>query len=85
MSQKAMQILLDLRMQAGMICIQLLMIRGGQVLGSRSYFPSVPAHSAAEEIIAAFFTQHYLTHPSHIEIFPSKLLLIMTLPEQSIA
>src|SRR3990167_2630702 len=34
--------IIGLAVEAGVICIQLLSLRDGQVLGSRSYFPSVP-------------------------------------------
>ena len=55
-----MRISLDLLVKPVSFVFNCLSIRGGQVLGSRSYFPSVPAHSAADEIITAFLTQHYL-------------------------
>lgn len=64
-------------MQAGIACIQLLSIRHGQMLGSRSYFPSIPLTVSAEEIVSAFITQHYLSHPTSIESIP-KLLIIDT-------
>jgi excinuclease ABC subunit C len=62
-------------MQSGMICIQLLTLRGGQVLGSRSYFPHVPEHSSGQEIISAFLCQHYLNYPSHIETIPKEIIV----------
>lgn len=61
--------------KAGVICLQLLSIRGGEVLGSRAYFPTVPLHSSEEEILSAFITQHYLNHPSHIEAIPRHIVL----------
>ncbi|SRR5579883_529412 len=71
-------------MQAGVICIQLFSIRGGQLLGSRSYFPSVPAYSESEEIIAAFLTQHYLNHPSPVESLPKQIIIDVNLCEQTL-
>ncbi|MFZ3068046.1 MAG: excinuclease ABC subunit UvrC, partial [Gammaproteobacteria bacterium] len=41
-----------LAVRAGVVCIQLLSIRAGRLLGSRSYFPKVPAHSEGEEIVS---------------------------------
>lgn len=41
-------------------CIQLLSIREGRILGSRSYFPKISVVTPAEEIISSFITQHYL-------------------------
>ncbi len=46
-------------------CIQLLMIRGGRILGSRAYFTNLPAHSTTEEVVASFITQHYQS--SHVD------------------
>jgi len=46
---------------AGIACIQLLVIREGRVLGSRAFFPSFPNETTKEEIITSFITQHYLT------------------------
>ncbi len=41
--------------------MQLLVIRDGRILGSRAYFPTVPADSSAEEILTSFITQHYFS------------------------
>ena len=71
-------------MQAGVICIQLLSIRNGQVLGSRSYFPSVPVFSTPEEIISAFISQHYLNYQSHIDNVPRQIMLKLRLPDQAL-
>jgi len=45
---------------SGMAAVQLLVIRGGRILGSRAYFPSIPLHSSRAEVVTAFITQHYL-------------------------
>lgn len=67
--------IIGLATESGIICIQLLFIRNGQVLGSRSYFPTVPAHSSKEEVMTAFLTQHYLYQPSHIESIPRQIIV----------
>ncbi|MDR3490730.1 MAG: excinuclease ABC subunit UvrC [Gammaproteobacteria bacterium] len=64
------------------ICIQLLIIRHGRILGSRSYFPSVPADSLQDEIIAAFITQHYLNQQVH-EI-PKEIILKSSIADRSL-
>lgn len=74
--------IIGLAIQAGIICVQLLSIRGGQILGSRSYFPTVPANSSNEEIIHAFLTQHYLGSPAHIESIPKQIIVDTAIPDR---
>lgn len=64
---------------AGVVAIQLLIIRTGRVLGSRAYFPSVPVESSAEEILMSFITQHYLSANRET---PKEIILDHKLPER---
>jgi excinuclease ABC subunit C len=48
---------------AGIACVNLVMIRGGRHVGDRSFFPSNAEGAAAAEVIAAFLGQHYLEQP----------------------
>ncbi|GGA73147.1 UvrABC system protein C [Neiella marina] len=48
----------------GLCCIQVLSIRNGQLLGSRSYFPKIPAETEHDEILESFIMQYYLSHNS---------------------
>lgn len=41
------------------VCIHLLFIRDHKVLGSKSYFPTVPGDTNDQEIVEAFIQQHY--------------------------
>ncbi|MCW2483631.1 excinuclease ABC subunit UvrC, partial [Candidatus Symbiopectobacterium sp. NZEC135] len=45
---------------AGMACVHVLFIRQGKVLGSRSYFPKVPAGTELAEVVQTFVGQFYL-------------------------
>ena len=65
--------------QAGVVCLQLLSIRGGRLLGSRSYFPHIPIHSSAEEIMTAFLTQHYLAGPLDGNAIPNQIIVEHTM------
>src|SRR5476649_1773126 len=56
-------------------CIQLLMIRGGRMLGSRSYFTNLPAHSTIDEIVASFITQHYQSGHYDKTSFPREIII----------
>lgn len=69
--------------QSGVICIQLLAIRHGEVLGSNAYFPKVPAYSTEDEIISAFISQHYLSDPSHVESIPKQIITESTLQDKT--
>ncbi|MCP4473282.1 MAG: excinuclease ABC subunit UvrC [Gammaproteobacteria bacterium] len=42
------------------VCVQVLMVRHGQLLGKKSFFPRVPTNASEEEIIVAFVSQYYL-------------------------
>ncbi len=76
--------IIGLSMQAGVICMQLLSIRGGQVLGSRSYYPTVPVNTEKEEILSAFIKQHYLSHPSHFESIPKQIIIDAVMKERKL-
>ena len=41
-------------------CIHILFVRNQKILGSKSYFPTVPTDTEDSEIIEAFISQHYL-------------------------
>lgn len=69
----------SLAINSGIVCIQLLVIRNGRMLGSRAYFPSTPAHVSAEEILTAFITQHYLGQQIHE--LPKEIITDIKLPE----
>jgi excinuclease ABC subunit C len=65
---------------SGSVCIQLLSIRAGRILGSRAYFPIAPPNSSSEEILTAFITQHYL---GEIHEIPKEIIIAVKLPEKS--
>lgn len=47
-------------MDGGQVCIQLVCVRGGRVLGSRSYFPKSQLEEPLAMQVEAFVAQHYL-------------------------
>ncbi|RVU84809.1 excinuclease ABC subunit UvrC [Leucothrix sargassi] len=60
-----------LQLASDMACVQVMTIRGGNNLGSRNYFPQLPAMELDEgNILAHFIGQYYLTR-----VLPAKLLL----------
>ncbi|WP_310448426.1 excinuclease ABC subunit UvrC [Thiobacillus sp.] len=55
---------------AGVIALNLTMIRGGRHLGDRSFFPQHGEGATLAEALEAFIAQHYLDHP-----IPSRILI----------
>ena len=57
------------RRSGGVACVNLTMIRGGQHLGDKNFYPRNADEDCTEEqILEAFITQHYLQHnpPPHV-------------------
>jgi excinuclease ABC subunit C len=68
---------------AGMACLHVLFIRQGKVLGSRSYFPKVPADTDLTEVVQTFVGQFYL-QGSEARTLPAEILLDFNLPERAL-
>ncbi|TCV90234.1 excinuclease ABC subunit C [Sulfurirhabdus autotrophica] len=49
--------------QSGLICVNLVMIRGGRHLGDKSFFPINAEDYDAAAALEAFLSQHYLNRP----------------------
>ena len=69
--------------EAGLCCIQLLSVRGGRVLGSRSYFPKSSLEEGLEAHVEAFIAQHYLIGSGAMDM-PRELVLNIELGDADI-
>lgn len=64
---------------AGVIAVNLTMIRGGRHLGDRSFFPQHGEGATLAEALEAFIAQHYLAHPVPARILISEAIETDTL------
>lgn len=67
------------QLQKSVACVQVLTIRQGRVLGSRSYFPQLKIESTEAEILAAFLSQYYLGIQERM--IPPEVILDRPLPD----
>lgn len=65
----------------GMACVHVLFIRQGKILGSRSYFPKIPAGTELAEVVQTFVGQFYL-QGSQVRTLPNEILLDFTLADR---
>jgi len=53
------------------VCVSVMMVRGGQSLGTRAHFLSAPDGTVTGDVLAAFISQHYVDTPAVAEIVVS--------------
>ncbi|MBL1378514.1 excinuclease ABC subunit UvrC [Zobellella iuensis] len=74
---------IGLALERSLACVQVLFIRQGKVLGSRSYFPKMPPDTDAQEILQSFVLQFYLSGIGGREA-PAEILLDRSLPDEEL-
>lgn len=68
---------------AGHACVQLLFIRQGRMLGSRSFYPKAGIAESAADILEAFIGQHYLNKNEQGSNLPSEIITSVALGNAS--
>lgn len=64
---------------AGQACVQLLYVRAGRILGSRSYYPRLQLDESEADVLEAFIAQYYLTGHGTRDM-PRELVVNRSLP-----
>lgn len=65
----------------GSVCVHLMSIRAGYLLGSKAFFPVTPKDCNEEEILTAFLAQYYLNE-IHKQDIPRQILVSHTIMDQ---
>jgi len=74
---------IGLAQQQGVASLHVLFIRQGKVLGSRNYFPAMPADAQEEEVLQSFLLQFYLSGQSGRQI-PAEVLLDRSIEDEAL-
>ncbi len=60
-------------------CVEIIFLRNGQLLGSKSYFPKIPKDTSETEILNAFLTQYYIN--KHHNDIPDNIIVPSSIDE----
>lgn len=72
--------IIALAAKGGSVCVQVMSIRAGRLLGGKAFFPTVPAAYSNEEVLTAFLSQYYLSD-KHLQDIPRQIILSHKLAE----
>ena len=69
-------------MQAAGVCVHVIYVRGGRILGSKNFFPKHRLASAADELLSDFISQSYLGEDGAANL-PAELLVSEALEDSA--
>lgn len=69
--------------EAGIVCIVVIIVRGGRVLGTRDYFPRFSLEQTETELVSAFLGQFYFGGDTQRE-YPKEALVPFAIDEQDV-
>lgn len=67
--------------QAGQVCLELLMVRNGSVLGNKNFYPKAVLEVDLQKILQSFVEQHYLKETTN---FPNIVVTELALEETDV-
>jgi excinuclease ABC subunit C len=68
--------------KSGLICIEVMYVRGGRLIGNKDYFPKIPAGTSTEEALSAFLPQYYLDS-ARGDVIPQQIILNCKLEDKT--
>ena len=71
---------LAIAQQAGVVCIHLMNVRGGRVLGGKSFFPDIEMNEDAGAVLSEFMASFYFQYADEC---PEELIISEPLPDQA--
>ncbi|MEY2862516.1 MAG: hypothetical protein RLY58_223 [Pseudomonadota bacterium] len=72
--------ILAIAQQAGVVCIHVINVRGGRVLGGKSFFPDIEMSEDAGAVLSAFMASFYFQYADDC---PEELIMSVALPDQA--
>lgn len=72
--------ILAIAQQAGVVCIQVMNVRGGRVLGGKSFFPDLDTHDNVGELLSEFMASFYFQFADEL---PAELIINVELPDKA--
>lgn len=67
---------------SGVACVHVLFIRGGRILGSRSFYPAPRLEEGSAEVLFSFISQYYLG--DHAQDLPREVLIDQAVQDQDV-